>query len=86
MSQHDPSLHPDARYGSRLWAAQRLGMSKDTFFKRRSALEAEGFPKIDPLTNLYVKDDVDAWIDRRRRISDDAKVSTPATEPRLDQL
>ena len=66
----DFTFSDNSAYGSILWAAQRLGMSKDQFFRKRETLESEGFPTRDPLTNGYHKADVDAWIEHRRRIPD----------------
>lgn len=56
-------------YGSLAWAAQRLGMSVSTFQRRRSALEADGFPVRDVLVNGYLKSDVDAYVASRSRYS-----------------
>jgi len=66
----DITFNERSAYGSISWAAQRLGMTKSQFLRKRETLEHEGFPSRDPLTNLYHKADVDAWIDRRRRIQD----------------
>lgn len=63
--KHDPTMNPTARYGSNAWAAARLGLTLDVFYRKRDDLEAEGFPKRDPLTLRYFKDAVDEWIDRR---------------------
>lgn len=73
MTKHDPSLAPESLLGSPAWAAQRLGMSKTTFWRKLENMQAEGFPEIDPLTNLYVKQDIDAWIERRRRITNETR-------------
>lgn len=50
--------------------AERLGIGPTTFFDKRPALEAEGFPKPDPLLKRYLRDDVEAWIKGRRRVAD----------------
>lgn len=71
----DLTFSNSSAFGSISWAAQRMGMSKDMFLRRRATLESEGFPKRDPLTNYYHKADVDAWIDNRRRIPDMASYS-----------
>lgn len=84
----DISLNANAMYGSITWAALRIGRSKDWFFRAREKLEAEGFPCRDPLTNMYLKQDVDAWIEKRRRIAQAANLntSTPAEEPQYGKL
>jgi len=65
----DPTLDTLSLFGSNDWAALRLGITKDTFFRKRAELEVAGFPKPDPLTGRYIKADVDAWVERRRQIS-----------------
>lgn len=86
----DITLNEKSAYGSISWAGQRLGMTKSQFLRKREILESEGFPSRDPLTNLYHKADVDAWIDRRRRIQDvDLAAISEArnsTEVNLDAL
>jgi predicted DNA-binding transcriptional regulator AlpA len=86
MTAHDPSMSDAALYGSTLWVATTLGMSKDSFFRRRADLEAHGFPRRDPLTNLWLKADVDAWIAKRRRIADDEAAKPEASTPNFDNL
>lgn len=76
----DPSLHHDALFGSNTWAARRLGMTKDYFFRKRDELEAAGFPKPDILTGRYIKADVDAWVERRRQIG-----TAPVKQPQERQ-
>ena len=77
-------------YGSVSWAAHRLGMSKSQFLRKRNLLEDEGFPRKDAVTGGFHKGDVDAWIDRRRRIADAKVVAFPEakqrTEVKLDAL
>ena len=68
--KHDPTLSPDSAYGSTRWTAQRLGLSQNNFTRKRAMLEAEGLPKPDPLLGRYIKADVDAWIEKRRRVAD----------------
>lgn len=68
MSEHDRTFHPESLFGSIEWTAQRLGLTKDSFFRKRETLEADGFPHRDPLLNRYLKADVDAWIENRSRV------------------
>lgn len=81
----DPSLHPDALFGSNAWVARALGLSKDNFFRKRRRLEEDGFPRPDPLTGLYLKDDVIEWVNRRRRLVE-AKHVGVQQEINLDAL
>ena len=66
----DLTFSDDSMYGSILWAAVSMGMTKDRFFRQRDRLYQEGFPRPDPLTKKYLKADVRAWIARRRQIDD----------------
>ena len=50
--------------------AKRLGISPTTFYDKRDALEAEGFPRPDPVLRRYLREDVEAWIKGRRRVPD----------------
>tara|TARA_R110000737_G_scaffold288712_1_gene295303 strand:+ start:903 stop:1163 length:261 start_codon:yes stop_codon:yes gene_type:complete len=70
----DHSLKSVAAFGSARWVADRLGVTPPTFHSKRSNMEAEGFPTRDPILNMYIKADVDAWIKNRRKISDSDKV------------
>jgi hypothetical protein len=72
----DITLAPAAAYGSDAWCAITLGRPLSWFKANRAKLEAEGFPKVDPLIGLSQKVDVDAWIVRRRQVSNDIVVET----------
>ncbi len=61
---------PQAAFARASWAAARLGISVDTFRRRRPLLARAGFPEIDPIVGAYVKADVEAWISKRRQIDD----------------
>lgn len=80
MIEKDDTFDEDCRYGSRKWCAVVLGKSYDWFLRNTKALEADGFPPIDPLTDHRIKADVEAWINRRRRIADRVIVETPKHE------
>lgn len=84
----DQTLCDDSLYGSNGWVAQRLGLTKDTFFRKRDTLEVAGFPTPDPITSLYIKADVDAWVKQRRQVSDGVKVSVnaPMSTPNFDRI
>jgi len=80
----DSTFSTDSAFGSITWAARRLGMSKDMFVKKRDTLEGEGFPQPDQLTGQYLKADVDAWIDHRRRIPDAPTVAGTLSRTRSE--
>lgn len=83
-ASEDRSFHQMSLYGSIEWAALRLGMSKDRFFRSRDTLEKEGFPCRDPLTNLYLKADIDAWVGSRAQFKgdDQTRHDNPNSEKR----
>lgn len=75
----DRTFHEVSLYGSQRWCAARLGLTFDKFRSMRSRLERDfGFPPIDTINDLTIKADVDAWVKRRRRLSD--VVSSPKPE------
>lgn len=76
--KHDHTFDEIAAYGSDRYCATVLGKSVDWFKKHRAELEADGFPKTDPLVGLTCKADVEAWIARRRRVADHIEVRTSA--------
>ncbi|MEP4037234.1 hypothetical protein [Pseudophaeobacter sp.] len=77
----DPTMENISLNGSVRWAAARIGWTLNKFRQKRDILENDGFPKVDRITNLYVKADVDAWINRRRQLSDNAVLRGSALEP-----
>lgn len=57
-----------------------LGVAPSTFYDRRAALEATGFPKPDPVMRRYLRADVEAWIQSRRRVPDPDSVQMGASD------
>lgn len=78
--KHDRTFSDVSLYGSPAWCAETLGRPPDWFRRERAALETIGFPKVDPITGLTLKADVQAWISRRRKYADRAIVDV--SEPR----
>ena len=74
MGKVDRTFSEVSAYGSVSWCAETLGRSTDWFRKERDTLESMGFPKVDLVTGLTLKADVQAWISRRRKYSDRAIV------------
>lgn len=70
IQAHDRTFSDVAAYGSDSWIAARFGRSLEWFRKSRTKLEADGFPKPDPLIGFTLKADVDAWLAKRRRVAD----------------
>lgn len=64
--------------------AERLGISATTFYEKKPALEAEGFPKPDPLLKRYLRDDVEAWIKGRRRVADPDTTSIQGSQVEIN--
>ena len=63
-----PAYIPDTE------VARLLGRSKNWFCQRRPHLEREGFPRVDGLIGLTCRADIEAWIARRRQVSDAVQV------------
>ncbi|MBT9385515.1 hypothetical protein KM176_16695 [Pseudooceanicola sp. CBS1P-1] len=80
----DHTMTRDAACGSARWAAGFMGMSIRTFYSKRPTLEAKGFPRPDPVLNLYIKADVKAWLEKRRRIQDSDKVVDGIERPSIN--
>ena len=57
-------------YLSEAEVAVTLGRSRQWLKQTRPALEREGFPRVDALIGLTCRQDVLAWIKRRRRVAD----------------
>ena len=71
----DLTFHPVSLYGSTDWVALALGLTKDTFYRKREKLYALGFPRPDPIDKTrWVKADVEAWVARRRVVPDRVEV------------
>lgn len=64
--------------------AQRLGISPTTFHEYKPRLEAEGFPKPDPLLKRYLRDDIEAWIKGRRRVADPDTTSIQGSQVEIN--
>lgn len=75
MAVEDVTFRETSAYGSVSWCAERLGRSVDWFRRNRPDLERDGFPRTDPLVGHVLKDDVDAWLKGRRRLSDPDSVT-----------
>ena len=77
----DQTFEEISAFGSEAWIAARLGRSRSWLRSNRAALHAVGFPRPDPLVGLTLKDDVAAWLMRRRRIADPVPSSGPSAWP-----
>jgi hypothetical protein len=85
----DPTMSQISLNGSVRWAAARIGWPLIRFKQKREILETNGFPTVDRITNLYVKADIDAWINRRRQVADNIIAIGSAettTEVNLDAI
>ena len=72
-----------SRYGSVKWLAAAMGLSVDQLRGRLPKMHNDGLPEPDQIVGHWIKADVDAWIERRRRIDNSATLTgpTPAGEP-----
>lgn len=84
----DRTFEPVSRFGSLSWVAATLGLSKDQLRKRLPQMTTDGFPQPDPIVDLYIKADVQAWIDRRRQCVKTVNVieSKPISGANLDAV
>lgn len=70
-TEKKPWLVPE--YLSEVEVAVTLGRSRAWLKQTRPALEREGFPRVDALIGLTCRQDVLAWIKRRRKVADQAE-------------
>lgn len=82
----DRTFAAESLYGSNEWVSLRLGMAKDTWFRKRGCLYERGFPKPDKDTGLYLKADVDAWISRQSRFDDGRAMVSGPRGVRIDAI
>ena len=80
----DATFDEQSQYGSTAWVCATLGVSKDKFRSVRPKLLDHGFPDRDPLMNLYIKADIQAWIELRRSIRNQATVESPTTDEEIN--
>lgn len=66
----DPTFADHCAFGSSRWVAAVLGKGPAWLRKNLDRMTVAGFPAPDPITRLYLKADVIAWLDRRRQIPD----------------
>jgi predicted DNA-binding transcriptional regulator AlpA len=64
----DRTFDPASAFGSSLWAATRLGMTRDSFYRKKPRLLRRGFPKPNEITGHYIKADVDRWIEQQETV------------------
>jgi len=74
----------DSAYGNLSWLHEYLDLSRSQFQRKRRALEAEGFPKPDPILGKYLKADVRAWVESRRTVRDPGKVEESTTTMKVN--
>lgn len=67
--QSKPIFIPTARWWNSIQVAARLGRKDSWFNKYRAELEAQGFPKQDPLFKMWDSVAIERWIDQRSGIS-----------------
>lgn len=66
------------------WVAERLGMHPDTFRRIRPRLVKAGFPEPDPLLSRYLVDDVEAWIQKRRKVASSGELLAGGTNQEVN--
>ena len=69
MMDQDNTFKTVCMYGSVAWAATVMGVSKDTFYRKRKEWATQGFPEPDPINGHYIKADVETWVANRRSVA-----------------
>ncbi len=77
MSRRRPSFTPDPRVWSDFQCAARFGKGVDWFKAHLAGLEAEDFPKPDPLTGGRDAHAVEYWLDRRSGLATAMQLENP---------
>lgn len=72
----DRTFSTNCAYGSDKWVATVLGQSLEWLKRNRPKLEREGFPPKDALFGMTLKDDVQAFLAKRRRVADPDPTAT----------
>lgn len=80
----DITLEPISLYGSEKWAAATLGLTMPKFRCAMQSLHTAGFPRPDDITGHYIKADVTAWVNNRRKVSDRVKMDHSGTTDGLN--
>ncbi len=72
MSNAKPKFVPAPRPWNEYQVAARLNRGTEWFRVNRKALEAEGFPRKDPLLDGWDSKAIEVWLDRRSSLAIDA--------------
>ena len=72
MSRSRPKYTPEPRIWTAFQVATRLGKSETWFRGNLKKLRDEGFPEYDLLLQGWDADAVEAWMDRRSGLMNDA--------------
>ena len=88
MSRTRPKFTPTPRILSDFQTACRINRSESWFGRNRPRLEAEGFPRFDPLLGGTDGDAIDAWLDQRSGLATvrEEQLSDPGLAERLEAM
>lgn len=75
---------PQPLYAPASWVARRLGISADTFRRRRAEFRAQGLPEPCQITGLYLMAAIDAWAMARHGLG--TATPKPKAEVNLDAI
>ena len=73
MTRRRTPYEPTPRVLSERSTGRLVGMCESTFREKRPRLEAEGFPKIDPLTGRRDCRAIENWMDVRAGLAQDGR-------------
>ncbi len=85
MTAARPNFTPTPRMWSDFQVACRLGKSKSWLASNRARLDADGFPRRDPLLGGTDADAVETWLDRRSGITNGTLAAADA-DPLMEAL
>lgn len=76
----------DALYLPEPKVAEALGRSVGWLRQHRGDLEREGFPRMDRLIGRTNRQDLEAWVARRRMVADDAGAERQRHTPQTNTI
>ncbi len=76
----------ESAFGNAAWVSAFLGCSEDWFYRNQGKLYADGFPERDPVMKMFLKSDVGAWVESRKKFSDAVIQKATDSEINIDAL
>lgn len=77
-------MSPQPAFVDTMTVIEMLGVSSSQFYRCRPQMRAAGFPEPDPIMNKYLRADVEAWVNSRRKIKEDDTVEGVETKLKVN--